>query len=305
MTGALIRNTDAAAELAKGLDLARARMVAVLPASMSPDRIIGVIQNEFQRNPRLRECTPPSIVRAVVQCAELGLDPSPKLGQAWFIGRSKKLRNVKTRKEEWVQVCELQIGYKGILKKAYECERILSVDAVLVHEKDRFELQRGTHPDVLHEYGFQERGAVIGAYFAARLTPAEGNVWRVDDMSLAQLLAIRDNSSDGWKAFQAHRTKSTPWKDHEGEMMRKTMLVRGLKTCPISDSFRAALEADADDMRAARAANAEGVQPNRGDELKAKLGVPEAIDVEAEEVEDDGLDPNTLSHNLAQRPEDK
>jgi recombination protein RecT len=278
---AIVRNTEQQTAFQRMLEDARPRMLAVVPHDMSVERLIGVANNIVARDERVRECTPASVVRAVVMCAELGLDPSPKLGQAWFIPRGVKDK----RTGKYVKICELQMGYKGALKKAYECERILSVDAVIVHAADRFTLTRGTHPDVLHEVKFGDRGPAVGAYFAARLAPADGNVWRVDEMSYADILGIRDRS-DGWKAFKAGRIKTTPWSTDEEEMARKTILIRGLKTCPISDSFRRALEADADDMRAARAASVEQA-PSRTDDLKAKLGVtPAAADVVEAEYED-------------------
>jgi recombination protein RecT len=280
MSTAIVHNRESASELARLLDAARPRLAMVIPKDMSVDRVIGVIQNEFARNPRLRECDPPSVVRAVVQATELGLDPSPKLGQVWFIPRGKKVKG------EWRQTCEMQLGYKGALKKAYESDRILSVDAVVVCANDRFEIQRGTHPDVVHEYKLDARGDVVGAYFAARLTPHEGNIWRVDHMTLDEIVSIRDRS-DGYRAFKAGRIKSNPWETDFDEMARKTMLVRGLKTCPISDSFRAALEADADDMRAAHAASQE--PSTRAADLKSKLGItpPDAVDADVEEDADD------------------
>jgi recombination protein RecT len=270
MSTALVAPKEALAALTKGLEAARSRILAVIPPTMSVDRVLAVVQNEFARNPYLRECAPDSIVRGVVQAAELGLDLSPKLGQAFLIPRGKK------KGGNWIKVAELQIGYKGILKKAYECDRILSVDAVPVHEGDRFEIHRGTHPDVLHDYAPSDERAkrpITCLYFAARLTPHEGNVWRVDDMAWSEIEAIRDRS-DGYKAFRAGRSKSTPWVDNETEMARKTMLVRGLKTCPISDSFRSALEADADDYKGARATGDE--KPSRAEDLKSKLGIPSA-----------------------------
>lgn len=267
---ALVRHEEMRTELAQRLKGARDRIAAIIPRDMSADRIIGVIQNEWARNERLRECTPDSIVAAVVQSAELGLDPSPKLGQVWFIPRRGR--------------CEMQIGYKGILKKAYECERILSVDAVLVREGDEYRITRGTNPSV-HHVQSDNRGKFVALYFVARLTPADGNVWKVDDMPLEEAYAIRDRS-DGWRAFKAGRTKSNPWQTDEGEMLRKTMLIRGLKQCPISDSFRAALEADADDMRAARR---EAQEPSkRVQDMKDKLRAP-VVDAEIEDIDpDDG-----------------
>jgi len=282
---AIVHVRESAAELAGLLEKARPRLAQIIPSTMSVERIIGVIQNEFARNPRLRECDPPSVVRAVVHAAELGLDPSPRLGQVWFIPRRVNVRG------KWIMRCEAQVGYKGWLKKTWDCARILSVSSVLVHERDEFRIQRGTTPVVHHVAAYANHGEVIGAYFTARLTPHEGNVWLVDEMSVAEILGIRDRS-DGWRAFQAGRIKSTPWKSDEGEMMRKTMLVRGLKHAPIDDAFRAALEGDADDMRMARAESEEG--PSRVAEMKARLVAPGVVvagddaEVEEEEEEESG-----------------
>jgi recombination protein RecT len=228
----------------------------------------------------LRECSVGSVVRAGVKCVELGLDPSPALRQAAFVPRSKK--NKKTG--GWDKECELQVMYLGWVKKAYECARILSVAAHLVHERDTFTLKLGTHPDVVHEHGFADRGAVTGAYFVARLAPHEGNVWKVDSMPASEILRIRDKS-DGWRALKSGRIKTNPWEEHEGEMMRKTMLTRGLKTCPLDAPVLAALEGDLDDYRGARADSRE--KPGRADDLKARLGVPTVVEADFEEEGDD------------------
>ncbi len=265
---ALVQTRQTGMKFAEMLDAARPRLAMVIPRDMSVDRVIGVILNEVGRNPKLKECDPGSVIRAVIQATELGLDLSPKLGQAFLIPRKKK--------------CELQLGYKGVLKKAYECDRILSVSAVLVHQADKFSIQKGTDPKIVHVEAPGDRGPVVSAYFAARLAPADANVWIVDDMSIGELLKIRDRS-DGYKASVSYGF-SSPWKTDEGEMCRKTMLVRGLKQAPISDSFRAALEADADDFKASRAAQQDApAQGNRTSDLKSKLGVPEAADAEFEE----------------------
>jgi recombination protein RecT len=280
MSSALIAPREAAAALARGLEQAKPRLLQLVPAAVA-DRAVAVVLNEFGRNPSLRECTPDSIVRAAVKCAELGLDPSPALRQAALVPRGKKVKG------EWTKSCELQIMYAGWLRKAYESPRILAISVHVVHERDRFELHLGTHPDVLHEHGFGDRGPVVGAYFAARLAPHEGNVWKVDSMPAAEILAIRDRS-DGWRAFKAGRTKTNPWEEHEGEMMRKTMLTRGLKTCPLDDGARAALEADLDDYKQARADSREA--PSRVDDLKSKLGVSAPVTVEATYEEDEDAD---------------
>lgn len=278
MSGAIVRNTESSAHLAKLLDQATPRLVALVPPGMSVERIKAVTMNVYARDPNVRECTPASVVQAIVQITEWGLDVSPKLGQAFIIPR-----NVKVRGGGWEKRAEAQLGYKGILAKAYRCERILSVNSVVVHEHDVFRISRGTTPSVQHSYQpSTTRGEPSGLYFVARLTPATSEVWSVDEMSVADVNAIRDRS-DGFRAFKAGRIKSHPWDWAWDEMARKTMLIRGLKQCPIDDGFRAALEKEPDDFRGVAAEEGS----SRAADIKARLGVPATVDTDGEEVEEE------------------
>jgi recombination protein RecT len=303
MSSALVTVKGAAAELATQLEKARPRLEMILPRDMSADRVIGVANNLFQRDPYLRECEPTSIVRAVVQCAELGLDPSPKLGQAYFIPRSVKVKGLENGRpvEKWVKRCEMQIGYKGGLAKAYQSDRILSIDVEMVHEHDRFEIHRGTHPDVLHEYGLAaDRGVIVGGYCAARLGPADAvpPVWKVAHMTIAEINGIRDNADSyrKWKNATANGKKwhPPPWETDYEEMCKKTILVRACKTLPVGDAFRAALEADADELRTQRKAAAESERGGsaKAADLREKLGAPaqtdDVVDADFDEVDPDG-----------------
>lgn len=284
VSGALVKNTEAQAHLVKLLDAAKSRLAALVPPGVSVERVNAITLNMFSRDPSLRECTPESIVRGVTQIVEWGLDPSPKMGQAFLIAR-----NVKVRGKGYQRRAEAQLGYKGVLAKAYRNPRILSVSAVVVHERDQFDIERGTHPAVFHKYKpSEDRGKPSGLYFASRLAPAEGDVWAVDEMTVDEVNAIRDRS-DGYRAFKAGRIKSHPWDWAWSEMARKTMLVRGLKQCPIDDAFRAALEADPDDYRGVAA---EERTSSRTDDLKSKLGVTpsDVIDAEIEDEEEDESD---------------
>lgn len=306
MTSALIAPKQAAEELAKRLDAAHGRFMQLLGNESQANRVTAIIQNVFARDQYIRECTPTSIVQTAVQCVELGLDPAPQLGQFFFIPRNVKVRTGKG--EKWEKRACGQVGYRGWLAKAYRCPRILSIDVELVHANDRFELHRGTHPDVLHEYlPAKDRGPIKCGYFAARLGPADAAVpvWKVADMPIEEIEGIRDRSDSyrKWKNAKANgkQWKEPPWVTDFAEMARKTLIVRGLKLCPVDDQLRALLDVD-DDFRGARAAVAETGARTRGDDLKEKLGVTptDAVDaeVEEEEIEDDasgqhGVPPGT------------
>jgi len=281
---------ERAHHLERAITAATPRIVALLGGNTAlADRVKAVTLGVVARDQRIAECTPESVVRSVLQICEWGLDPSPQRGQAYIVPRS-----VRTRSGEWQKRAAAQLGYKGALTLAYRSPRLLSVDAVVVRATDDFVVTRGTSPNIHHAYRpNDDRGAVVLLYFAARLTPAEGNVWHVDDMTVDAVNAVRDRS-DGWKAFQAHRIKSNPWDSDWDEMAKKTMLIRGLKQCPVGEDTLRAIETDLDDHRGMRRASmdldAEDVSPSRTDELKTKLGVQTTDVLDADYEEDEGID---------------
>lgn len=55
--------------------------------------------------PKLKECTPMSFLSAMMNAAQLGLEPNTPLGQAYLI----------LFKNKGVFECQFQIGYKGLI----------------------------------------------------------------------------------------------------------------------------------------------------------------------------------------------
>src|SRR5262245_29341353 len=93
------------------LEKSRAQIALALPRHMSADRMLRVAMTSVQRNPLLLDCTPVSLVGAIIQSSQLGLEPDGELGEAYLI----PYRNNKKGGQREVQ---FQTGYKGLLKLA-------------------------------------------------------------------------------------------------------------------------------------------------------------------------------------------
>ena len=49
---------------------------------LTPTRIMRIARTAIQRQPELWNCSPISFVGAIIDCAQLGLEPIPKIGRA-------------------------------------------------------------------------------------------------------------------------------------------------------------------------------------------------------------------------------
>ena len=66
------------------LEARESDLLAVLPAGMTPDRFIRVSLLAVSKNKDLLRCTPGSIIRSIIEAAEIGLEPTGSLNRAWL-----------------------------------------------------------------------------------------------------------------------------------------------------------------------------------------------------------------------------
>ena len=211
----------------------KSAMAAVLPRHVSPDRMLKVALGAVRSVPKLLECTTESLFGAVVQCAQLGLEPNTPMGHAYLI----PFRDSRKNRTD-VQVI---IGYRGLLDLARRSGQVVSISAHVVRENDVFDFAFGLDERLHHVPARENAGEIIGGYAVAKLT---GGGTAFDVM---------------WKADVDRVMKSTqskgafgPWKDHYPEMLRKTLVRRLFKYLPVSIELARAVSIDeqADDGRA-------------------------------------------------------
>lgn len=210
---------------------------AVAAKNMTPERILKLVAKAISRTPKLSECDPMSMYRAVMTSVELGLEFNSPLGHAFILpyydGRNKRYE------------AQFIPGYKGFLALAYRHPSVMSVHADVVYDDDlEWRFSYGSHRQLHHIPG-PRQGNVMGAYCYAALRDG-GEAYRF--LTAAEIIAVRDGSS-GWKdAVKKGKTGNSPWSTHEPAMMRKTA-VRALANSgemPMSAEFADAIDADYD-----------------------------------------------------------
>lgn len=207
----------------------------VLPDFMKGqgDRLIKRAMLTMSRNQKLMECSLESVFHAVLGAAELGLAIDGRLGHA-VPYKNKRGNN-------WVMEAQFQPDYKGIVAVARRSKTIKDCYAEIVCKGDVFEHgERGDKQHLLHTYEIDaERTEVRGAY--CKIIFADGS-WRYLLMSRDELIKIKNRSKS--------KDKETgevygPWATDEWEMMKKTVIKRGLKTYADTDMMLAkAIEHD-------------------------------------------------------------
>ena len=61
-----------------------------LPAFLTPERFTRMALSAINNTPELAECTPMSFIGALMNAAQLGLEPNTPLGQAYLIPYKNK-----------------------------------------------------------------------------------------------------------------------------------------------------------------------------------------------------------------------
>ncbi|WP_238880129.1 recombinase RecT [Achromobacter xylosoxidans] len=182
--------------------------------------------------PALAECNIPSLVGAIGQCAQMGLEPNTVLGHAYLVLFNTKRKDAGGN-ERWVKSVQVIVGYKGLIDLARRSGQIVSIAAHEVCENDTFDLVYGLDEKLEHRPAMGDRGAVTGFYAVAKLV---GGGHAFEFMSLYQI--------DQIKAATQSKGAYGPWKDNFVEMGRKTVIRLLAKYLPLSIEFQKATALD-------------------------------------------------------------
>lgn len=247
-TGGVARNAkpQTLADLITG-DSMKKQFALALPKHLNADRFTRVALTELRKVPKLMQADPASFMGAVMQCAQLGIEPGGALGHAYLL----PFDNRRTGKTE----VQFILGYKGMIDLARRSGQIVSIEARAVYERDTFSVRFGLAPDLQHEPAWEEddRGELRAVYAVAKL---QGGGVQFEVMGRKEVERIR-NESQGYKTAERYGKTNSPWHTHFEEMARKTVLRRLFKYLPVSieyidaqeredrDSSMADLEVDA------------------------------------------------------------
>lgn len=208
-----------------------------IPKHLTPERLLRIATTSIRTNPKLKICSPESLLGAVMQCAQLGLEPTI-LGHAYLIPYKNKKKDEHGKELGWVDECQFQIGYKGLIELARRTGQVSSLMAQAVHENDTFEYEYGINEKLRHVPADGDRGQVVKYYAYAKFKDG-GYSFLV--MSRQDIYIHRDKFS---KSKDRQGNHYGPWVDHFDEMAKKTVLKALMKYMPISIEFQRAMDQD-------------------------------------------------------------
>ena len=213
----------------------------MLPKHLNAERLLKVAQIAATTTPALAKCDVASLVGAIGQCAQMGLEPNTVLGHAYLVPFNTKRKDANGG-ERWVNSVQVIIGYKGLIDLARRSGQIVSIAAHEVCDADRFELVYGLDEKLNHTPAMGNRGEVIGFYAVAKLKDG-GHCFEF--MSRHQVETIRDGSQGFQQAKKYGKEAAHPWSAHFVEMGRKTVIRRLAKFLPLSVEFQTGVALDA------------------------------------------------------------
>lgn len=247
-------------EVSQELKKKAAFLALMLPDTMTPERMRGLVLTSFQKNPKLLECSTSSILQCVYEAAKAGLEPDTGTQECHIIPRRNKGQMEAT----------FLIGFRGAMILAKRggggAQQIWS-QAIRVN--DEWEAPEGSSMTLVHKVPRiegvpmrdKERGKIIAAYACARFKDGfvQTEIIYQDDIDIAKKTA--------------HIYAGSPWNHHESAMWRKTAVKRLTKYLTTSPEIARIVQLD--DMADA------GISQKMGEQWDHAQDDPEIIDVES------------------------
>lgn len=188
--------------------------------SVDGERLTRIVLTELRRTPKLYECSPQSLIGAMMLAGQLGLEPGP-LGHVYLVPFKGEVTFV--------------LGYRGIIDLGYRSGLLKSMAAVTVRDGDEFTYRQGTRPVLDHVPAGSPEGRDPVAYYAVAQLKTGGAPFAV--------MYPEDVERTKAKAPGSSNPLS-PWNEHYDAMARKTAVRRLAPMLPQSPVFAQAMATD-------------------------------------------------------------
>lgn len=197
---------------------------AALPSKFCSERFQKVALTAFNSNQKLQDCEPMTFIAAMMQSAQLGLEPNTPLGLAYLI----------PYKVDGAYKVQFQIGYKGLLELTHRSGKLKTLYAHEVRENDEFDIDYGLEQKLIHKPLLKgDRGEVIGYYAVYHLEPSGYSfVFMTYD-------EVKNHGKKYSKSFEGGI-----WEKEFDSMAKKTVIKKLLKYAPLSIEMQKAVTFD-------------------------------------------------------------
>ena len=180
-----------------------------LPSHIGKERFARIAMTTLRQNKELLKCEQTSLLGAIMQAAQLGLEPN-MLGSCYILPYGKQAQFI--------------IGYRGMIDLARRSGNIQSIYAHEVRENDDFDYEYGLYPNLKHKPAMQDRGSIIGVYAVAHF---KDGGYQFEFMPIEEIEKRRQRSPSA-------NAKMSPWKSDYEEMAKKTVIRHIFKYLPVS-----------------------------------------------------------------------
>lgn len=204
-------------------DTFKKELQKVIPEYLTPARLTRIALTEFRKNPELLKCTPESLLNSIMDCAQMGLEPSTVYNHVYLIPYGTE--------------CVAQpssLGLESILRR-----NGINVISEVVYEDDEFSYQYT--PDL--EFRFVpsikgKREKIIGAFAVAKEPTPDGYTYHMMYLSKAKIDKIMEASPGA-------SSSASPWRKYYEEMACKSVIKKlSKRLASISEKIATAIAVD-------------------------------------------------------------
>ena len=190
-----------------------------LPSHLNPDRMSRIALTAFRRTPKLGNCDPRSVIAAVIQASQLGLEPDT-LGRAYLVPYGKE--------------CQFIPGWKGLVELVNRSGQG-QVWTGAVFQGDKFSYSLGSSPHIEHEpKGEYDERMLQYVYAVGRTNGAEWPV--IEVWPIERVTKHRDRYNKVGKSHYSFGNLEM--------YARKVVLLQVLKYMPMTPEMSTAVELD-------------------------------------------------------------
>lgn len=205
---------DPARSLLKSME---AEIKLALPSLVSDETWLRGALTVLKGNPKLLACDKYSLLAAMMNAAQIGLELTPALGQVYLVPYGNQVQFI--------------IGYRGLIELAYRSGMVQKVEARGVCENDAFELSFGEGGHIKHVPLVNgDRGATIGYYAIVTLN---GGAMLYEYSPKENIIKHAQQFSKSYN--------NGPWQTSFGSMAEKTVLRDVIHRSPLSVELKSKL----------------------------------------------------------------
>lgn len=173
----------------------------LLPQGTNVNRFVKTAMIAVHKNPKIRQCSPSSILLAIDQAATYGLEVNSQLGEAAMIPYGNEVQFI--------------IEYRGLLKLAWNSGLIRAIDYDKICENDKYRYSKGKSLNFLHKPNLKGRGEAIAYYAIAELKTGA---------TVMMLMGVDEIREHGKRFSKGYSSKTSPWQTDFEAMAIKTVL---------------------------------------------------------------------------------